>query len=388
MPEEKSIFVSRSKIKQMKHQIILLGKDITSVYHGIKEFGPDHIHLLYTDATDHIETPMYPLLPPAMRCNRYKTEPYNGKSVIEVCRRIHQKYQGEFTYNLSEGTKVMAVAALAVAEESGADAFYLTQHGEVVHLGRFENHPLRTTLNNDEILRLSGNILTAYHDAKRLSNEDVKASMRIKQLIEHNPQEQASIQKFFSIFCKRQLNRLPASKIFANNLRFKQRNGSILITMKEYVLLRLHQNNATQLYFEGRWWETLVANQVRNWSTQRENLPEVWRSVIFQTNEKDTHPKNEVDVLLNNQQKLIFIECKSGNVTQNDIYKIDAVRETYGGDISQAVLASYYPVEKSLQDKCKDLQIHLFAPNFLTERSNHLNKMPAWLDKLADDLQL
>lgn len=108
---------------------------------------------------------------------------------------------------------------------------------------------------------------------------------------------------------------------------------------------------------------------------QQENSPEVWRSVIFQTNEKDTHPKNEVDVLLNNQQKLVFIECKSGNVTQNDIYKIDAVRETYGGDISQAVLASYYPVEKSLQDKCKDLQIHLFAPNFLTERSNYLNKM-------------
>lgn len=87
---------------------------------------------------------------------------------------------------------------------------------------------------------------------------------------------------------------------------------------------------------------------------QQENSPEVWRSVIFQTNEKDTHPKNEVDVLLNNQQKLVFIECKSGNVTQNDIYKIDAVRETYGGDISQAVLASYYPVEKSLQDKCKE----------------------------------
>ena len=308
--------------------------------------------------------------------------------MIEVCRQIHQKYQGEFTYNLSEGTKVMAFAAFTVAKESGADAFYLTQHGEVVHLSHFENHPLQTTLNNDEILSLSGNTLTTYHDAKGLSDGDVKASMRIKQFIEQYPQEHARIQKFFSIFCKRQLNRLPASKIFANNLRFKQRNGSILITLREYVLLRLHQSNAIQLYFEGRWWETLVANQVRNWSMQQENSPEVWRSVIFQTNEKDTHPKNEVDVLLNNQQKLVFIECKSGNVTQNDIYKIDAVRETYGGDISQAVLASYYPVEKSLQDKCKDLQIHLFAPNFLTERSNYLNKMPAWLDKLADDLQL
>ncbi len=376
------------KIEQMKHQIILLGKDITSVYHGIKEFGPDHIHLLYTDATDHIETPMYPLLPSSIRCNRYKAEPYNGNNVIDVCRRIHREHQGEFTYNLSEGTKVMAFAAFVVAKESGADAFYLTQHGEVVHLSKFENYPLQSSLNNDEILSLSGNTLSDYHDAKELSDEDVKASKRIKQFIEQYPQEHARIQKFFSIFCKRQLNRLPSSKIFANNLRFKHRNGSILVTLREYVLLRLPQSNATHLYFEGRWWETLVANQVRNWSLQRENSPEVWQSVIFQTNGQDAHPKNEIDVLLNNQQKLIFIECKSGNVTQNDIYKIDAVRETYGGDISQAVLASYYPIEESLQEKCKDLQIYLFAPTFLTERNTYLNKMPAWLDKLADELQL
>ncbi len=376
------------KIEQMKHQIILLGKDITSVYHGIKEFGPDHIHLLYTDATDHIETPMYPLLPSSIRCNRYKAEPYNGNNVIDVCRRIHREHQGEFTYNLSEGTKVMAFAAFVVAKESGANAFYLTQHGEVVHLSKFENHPLQSSLNNDEILSLSGNTLSDYHDAKELSDEDVKASKRIKQFIEQYPQEHARIQKFFSIFCKRQLNRLPSSKIFANNLRFKHRNGSILVTLREYVLLRLPQSNATHLYFEGRWWETLVANQVRNWSLQRENSPEVWQSVIFQTNGQDAHPKNEIDVLLNNQQKLIFIECKSGNVTQNDIYKIDAVRETYGGDISQAVLASYYPIEESLQEKCKDLQIYLFAPTFLTERNTYLNKMPAWLDKLADELQL
>lgn len=388
MPEEKTIFACISKIKEMKHQIILLGKDITSVYHGIKEFGPDHIHLLYTEATDQIETPMYPLLPASIQCDRYKTEPYDGNNVIDVCRRIHQEHQGEFTYNLSEGTKVMAFAAFTVARESGADAFYLTQHGEVVHLSNFDQHPLQSTLCNDEILNLSGNTLTTYHDAKELSLEDVYASKRIKQFIEQYPQEHARIQKFFSIFCKRQLSRLPASKIFANNLRFKHRNGSILVTLREYVLLRLHQRNATRLYFEGRWWETLVANEVRNWSRQRENSPEVWQSVIFQTNEKDTHPKNEIDVLLNNQQKLIFIECKSGNVTQNDIYKIDAVRETYGGDISQAVLTSYYPIDESLQEKCKDLQIYLFAPTFLTERSTYLKKMPAWLDKLADDLQL
>jgi hypothetical protein len=372
----------------MKHQIILLGKDITSVYHGIKEFGPDHIHLLYTEETKDIETPMYPLLPESIRCSRYKAEPYDGNNVIDVCRRIHSEHQGEFAYNLSEGTKVMAFAAFIVAKETNSDAFYLTQHGEIVHLNTFEFHPLHSILNNEEILGLSGNKLTHYHDAKELSIGEVKASLQIKKFIEQYPQEHARIQKFFNIFCKRQLTRLPNSKLFANNLRFKQRNGSLLISLGEYVLLRLNQSYATMLYFEGRWWETLVANEVRNWSEQRPQSPEVWQSVIFQTNERNPQTKNEIDVLLNNQQKLIFLECKSGNVTQNDIYKIDAVRETYGGDISQAVLVSYYPIEKSLRDKCKDLQIHLFAPNYAGERSDFLKKMPAWLDKLADELQL
>ena len=47
----------------MKHQIILLGKDITSVYHGIKEFGPDHVHLLCTNETKEVAAPLFPLLP-------------------------------------------------------------------------------------------------------------------------------------------------------------------------------------------------------------------------------------------------------------------------------------------------------------------------------------
>lgn len=372
----------------MRHQIILLGKDITSVYHGIKEFGPDHIHLLYTEATDGIEAPMYSLLPASIRYSHYKTEPYDGNVIREVCREIHRNYEGEFAYNVSEGTKVMAFAAYTVAKEQQADAFYLTQNGEVVLLDSFEKHPLHCTLDNSEILRLSGNKLTEYHDAKMLSDDDIHTSLCIKQFIEQYPNEHTRIQKFFSIFCKRQLYRLPSSKIFANKLRFKIRNGGLLVTLGEYTLLRLPQSNACHLYFEGRWWETLVANQVRNWSQQRIHSPEVWQSVVFQTNEYNTQTKNEIDVLLNNEQKLIFIECKSGVVTQNDIYKIDAVRETYGGDISQAVLASYFPVTNVLREKCCDLQIYVFAPTFMTERQNHLNQMPAWLDRLADDLQL
>ena len=75
----------------MKHQIILLGKDITSVYHGIKEFGPDHVHLLCTNETKEVAAPLFPLLPDGIRRTLYRTEPYDGEHVRNVCRKYTKR---------------------------------------------------------------------------------------------------------------------------------------------------------------------------------------------------------------------------------------------------------------------------------------------------------
>lgn len=373
----------------MKHQIILLGKDITSVYHGIKEFGPDHVHLLCTNETKDVADPLFPLLPASIRRTIYQTEPYDGENVRDVCRKIHLAFPSEeFAYNLSEGTKLMAFAAFTIAREYHAAAFYLTQLGDLIWLDSFEKLPMKSQLDNKEILSLSGNVLSEYQDAKQLSDADIQASEQIKQFIEKYPKEHTMIQKFFNIFCERDLTRLPASRVFKNGLRFKQRPDSFLVAQENHVLLRLVTPNACMLFFKGRWWETLVADKVRLWSQQQTTKPEVWQSVIFRTEGDNTRTKNEIDVLLNNEQQLIFIECKSGQVTQNDVYKVDAVRETYGGDISLAVLASYYPVEENLREKCKDLQINLFAPRHIEERTHFLDTLPAWLEKLSTSLQL
>ncbi|MDH6358836.1 DUF1887 family CARF protein [Parabacteroides sp. PF5-9] len=372
----------------MKHQLILLGKDISSVYHGIKEFAPDCIHLLYTDETREIADNMFPLLPDSIQYKMYKTEPYNGNQVMEICREIHRHYSGEFMYHLSEGTKPMALAAYQVAKELGIPSFYLTQLGELVWLDSFEKREMHSTLDNEEILKLSGNTLSGYHDIKNLDPEDIQGSYAIKHFIETYPHDHARLMKFFGIFCQRQTSHLPTSKVFASGLRFKQKEGAFIVTQKNKVLLRISHSNGIHLYFKGSWWETLVANQVRIWSERKKNAPEIWQNVIFQTGNAKNQAKNEVDVLVNNKQKLIFIECKSGQITQNDIYKMDGVRETYGGDISRAVLASYYPLDHSLQEKCKDLQIHLFAPAHVTERFEHIEQMPDWLDQMTLELQL
>ncbi len=373
----------------MKHQIILLGKDITSVYHGIKEFGPDCIHILYTDATKHVADTMYPLLPSCVKRYFYHTRPYDGNMVMDVCRSIHREHQGEFTYHLSEGTKPMAIASFLVAREMGARAFYLTQLGDLVWLDTFEKVAMHSILDNEEIIALSGNTLSTYHDIHQIEEQDVYGSLQVKHFIESYPQAHSRIMKFFGIFCQRQISRLPSSKLLTDELKFKIKDGGLLITRKQNILLRLPQSNAIYLYFKGSWWETLIADQVRIWAGQKNNPPEAWQNVIFRTgNDASSQAKNEVDVLVNSKQKLIFIECKSGQVTQNDIYKIDGVRETYGGDISRAVLASYYPVDDYLKEKCRDLQINLFAPSVHADRIEYFRQLPLWLDQVTKELQL
>ncbi|MCD8193394.1 MAG: DUF1887 family CARF protein [Tannerellaceae bacterium] len=372
----------------MKHQVILLGKDITSSYQGIKEWKPDHVHLLFTNETKAVAEPLFPLLPDTMKCTCYLVKPYEAQSVIDVCREIQEGNSGEFHYNLSEGTKVMAFAAYAVVQQYNAIAFYVTQKNTLMYLNDFSERRLRGVLTNKEILQLHGNILLSYANLDDLPGDDIEASARIKQFIEQYPREHSRLQSFYNNHCQRRLELLPRSNSFSNGLEYVQEAGTLLVTLKDEVILQLLLSSGCLLYFDGRWWETLVANQVQQWRMQQSCIPEVWQSVLFHVNEHNTHIKNEIDILINNGQKLIFIECKSGTVTQNDVYKVDSIREIYGGDISKAILASYYPVKEDLLDKADSLQITCFAPGYFAERIHFIETLPEWLDHLVRELQL
>ena len=109
---------------------------------------------------------------------------------------------------------------------------------------------------------------------------------------------------------------------------------------------------------------------------------DIWHDVIF--NEQGGNAvKNEIDLVVNDRQRLLLIECKSGEITSADIFKIDSVRRTYGGNNSKALLISYLPVASSLLEKCKDLGIYCFAPEDMAARTWHVKSLPQWLDTIV-----
>ena len=72
----------------MKHQIAILGKEILSVYHGLKEFGPDRVHFICTEETRELPARILSLLPSSVEHRIYMVEPYNPKSVAKCAKRF------------------------------------------------------------------------------------------------------------------------------------------------------------------------------------------------------------------------------------------------------------------------------------------------------------
>ncbi len=370
-------------MKTEKHHIITIGKENLSIYHGLKELEPDVVHFLLTEQTCNHHLPIVDLLSKQFRWHTYMVKPYDGHSVEQVCEEIHRTHSGVFCYNLSEGTKIMTLAALNVAKEHGANAIFITQTGELVDLISFESAPISTPLSNTEILNLSGSRLWTYENVKRMSHADLQTSYRIKEFIERYNDEYSRIQGYFRHNCRRKIDCLPTKFRVNNDLRVNASRGRIMVHKNGLPLLNLSHANSAFLMFGGRWWEAIVASQVKLWTPNQEHKTEAWHSVVFQSEVATNQVKNEVDLLINNNRNLIFLECKSGHITQEDVYKMDSVREIYGGDSSIAALASYYPLTPLIQEKCDNLGIKVFAPSTTSELDTFFKTLPEWLTNVS-----
>ena len=318
---------------------------------------------------------------------------FHPAEVEKICMEIHNNNNGEFSYNLTGGTKPMAFAAYSVAKENRSAIIYTTSENEIIHLDTYEVSPLETRLDNMEILTLSGNKVTAYDLLDSLEPSKVTSAAIIKKFIETQNSTYVKLQKLLrsnSTKTENACQKLPDRYIFPDNKSFEKydnEEGFFVTDSSGNKILDLHTADAFDLFFCGRWWEVLVADKIKEW--QRNNNKEVWQNVKFSVkyNTNLQLDKNEVDILINNDTKLVFVECKSGKIDQTDIYKIGAVRDTYGGDMSQTILVSYRTVSKDLKEKCDDSQIKVFAPNY-AKQFDTIEYLPKFLNDIIRDINV
>ncbi|MGN1226772.1 MAG: Card1-like endonuclease domain-containing protein [Candidatus Cryptobacteroides sp.] len=371
--------------KKNRHQIITVGKDFDTVYLGIKQFEPSYIHLLCTKESHRLIGPLLGMIASSVEIKEYLVGPYEVERILALCGKIFEEYpDAEFSANLSEGTKIMAMSVSKVASEKGVFCFYITQDGYYIDTYEYSTKQLTQRISNEEYLRLYGSNVKDYEDVSEIRCLDIHTAYYVKKFLERHREIYTNAKKWY-----RRQNLPKSEKYFLSGTledgcHIEVDSGALSIFRGESVYFDSACRRSCELMFLGRWWEVIVADVISKWKNSQKGSSEgneIWHDVIF--SERDGHTvKNEVDLLVNDSQRLLLIECKSGEVSSQDIFKMDSVCRTYGGNKSKSILVSYMPVEGALRDKCKDLGIYCFAPEDMGQVSKNIGRLPEWLEEV------
>lgn len=376
-----------------RHLITLIGRRMNTALIGVKEFHPDVLHLIYTDVTADMYQPFLKMLDESVKVMEYNVDPYDVSAVQRICVSIRERMESAdvLLYNLTEGTKVEALAALDVVKKYGDKAVYYSQEGEAIDLTDFSRSPIGARVSNEEFFALSGSEVVSFNMASDILPIDVVTAYEVKNFIEKNQMTYQRIQKQYRAEFGGRVEKLPESfKVEREHGMYVYlRDGKLEVVDRGKSIFASDNPNASRLFFSGRWWEIVVSDKVYKWDRARRRNPDdsqVWRNVELAGVGKGK-TKNELDILVNDRRRLILIECKSGYIAQENIYKADSVRETYGGDSSKSVLVSYYPLDPDLIRKCRDLHVYWYAPERASERISFIHGLPAWLDLIVKDIE-
>lgn len=370
----------------MKHQITFVGGQLLPVFVGIKEFSPDKIHFIVSDESkDKIA------LLKSYLTDKVFTEnicnPFDFVSIKTTCEELLSKFEptDEIQFNLTGGTKVMVLAAQALIQENHGKGFYINLDNTVLNLPSYSLQQLTCDISVKEFLELSGHMIKSSKTIYDFSEADFIASAAIDSF-SSTDKTYLTISKYFrknfndkNISIPKSGNENIEGKIF-----FKWDRKQIEIIKDGEGIFSASSDNIYNLFFYAAWWELNVAKAISTWAKPKELLLQC--ELPFKGDIKS--PKSEIDVLINLGRKLIFVECKSGNVKQEDINKMKIIRDTYGGIISKSILVSRFIPANNILEKCKELNIEVFYLYEDDELIHPLSEIINVLDNLEKKLTI
>lgn len=357
----------------MKHQIALVGGQLLPIYVGIREFSPDKIHFIVSKESVESLNNLKPMIA-GISQSEYRCNAFDFYEIKTVCEKIIQKINPDdsIIFNLTGGTKIMVLACQAIIHEKGLNGFYINQDDSFFVLPSYERKSISYELSAKEFFDISGHSTYNYKTINDFTEEDIKTAEKIKNFANNDYKYKLII----GAFRKKYFNKndsLPAKGVESvnNNIRVIWDATSINIEYNNKNILKLNSKIAQELLFRAVWWELIVAREIANAKNYKELF--LGFELTFKSDKQVT--KNEIDILINTGKKLIFVECKSGLVKQEDVNKMKIVKQTYGGIISKSILVCRELPNQSIIEKCKELDIELFYSFALNKEVNPLNKL-------------
>lgn len=348
----------------MKHQITLLGGQLMPILLGIREFNPEIVYLLCSKESEKGLVAIKHMAG-KVKIKEIQVEAFNYSVIKKACENILPLINegDELSVNLTGGTKIMALACQAFVLEHQLNGFYINQNNTLLSIPGYQIVPVNEKLSIDDFLKLSGHHKYTFERLSDYNVQDRTAASGIESFASTN--QYKDIMSHIRRTFKDQAIPLTGDETFGtgDRLRYKWSDKEVEIFIYGKSKHRFVSKKIIDLFFNAAWWEIAVALELEKELKPKELLMKVKLPYIGD----GTTDKNEIDILISDNNKLIFIECKSGTVKNADVQKMKTVKQTYGGLVSKSLLVSLYPPGDTIIERCQELDIIVFngiAKNF------------------------
>lgn len=360
----------------MKHQINFLGGQLLPIYIGVKEFMPDKIHFIASDESKEGIKILKDIFPEVI-FSEFICDPFDFYAIKKRIQSIIEKLDEEddVLINLTGGTKIMLLAAQSIISEKQVKGFYINQDYSFIEVPSYDKKQIISELSIKDFFGLSGHKIFSAKTLSDFTPTDFLVSNEIEAFAASN-----QLYSKVTDYMRKKFRLIPGKGLetTAGGASIKWDNGYVEIQNNNKSVVSFKSNNVKELFFSASWWELIVASEVGKWAKAKEVM--LHCELPFKTDDKTL--KNEIDILLNTGNKLIFVECKSGNIKQEDINKMKVIKQTYGGIISKSLLVSRFMPSQSIMEKCRELDIEVFFLYALKRMVNPLKNIQRTLDKL------
>lgn len=339
----------------MEHyHISLVGGQPMPVYQGIIHVNPDRVLLICSDKTRKDAEGIQ---------NEFKGVDLEIKELDPVNLEIIQKQidniqnnipvQSFLSVNITGGTKPWSIMFYnQFIQRKLTSVFYIDQNNK---LWNFSDGTTATvSFDLDVQFKLTGNPLVTYNSLESYSESDFHAIKQIKALRQINftdfnsitsslqkyPHENKSVGKKGSY-----IEWLPNEKAFKCFFQNKKIH-------KEQTL---KSKNIQNLLLNTGWFELEIALLLRKWSQSKD----IRLNCRFPAKSKGD--KNEIDIVVNLGNKLLFVECKTQIFDMTDIDKFASAVKVYGGLGSKMLFITESEMKDKAIEKCTDHGILFFS---------------------------
>ncbi len=356
-----------------KIHITLVGGQPVPVYIGIKDDGQANTVVLVCSPQSKTEAERIQEQFPKRKILVKECSPVELDDIENLAIDLFKDYSDyEKTINLTSGTKLWSLTFFRIFNQDKNSHFiYIDQNNQITDILTKDSHV--GTINTLKRFELYGTPLTSFRILDEYDDEDLYVAKEIEKIRNKNKYEFIRLTGNRNTLEMNERDILTTDKGSRLEYSLDERWARIeLYTDKAILTKEFHCKHLFDILFNSGWFELKTAIELN----KNERINNIWLNCEFADSEGN--PKNEIDIIAELDNRLLFVECKTMIHDSTDIDKFRSALRNFSGtsstgifvtnDKPNAVSMSRY---EHAMEKCKDNGILTF--NFSLWRSNSID---------------